>query len=198
MKNNLLIKYLILSFIFMLFFMFIFIFLYQSIANNNNTKEQIAIDLKTEIEKQNEIKSLDDSLKMMLKEKELLDSHFAKSSDIVLFLDTIEQLGEEVFVKMEVFSVEQPKIKKEIQTEDNIETEDNQDIKNNGLIIDMRILGSFEGIYKFITLLENAPYEIEILSFDIQNEKGQNLDNKNSAPSLWNGMLKVKLISFVL
>ena len=181
----------------MLFFVFIFIFLYQGIANNNNIKEQIAIDLKTEVAKQNEIKSLDSSLKMISKEKELLNSHFAKSSNIVLFLDTIERLAGEVSAKVEVFSVEQPKIKKEIEIEDDIVLEEDIIIKNNGLIIGMRISSDFEGIYKFIKLLENAPYELEILSFDIQNNKVQIVDGQNSESPVWNGTLKVKLISFI-
>ena len=53
--------------------------------------------------------------------------------------------------------------------------------------------GSFESLYKYITLLENAPYELEISSFVLSKENS-NVLTGNIA---WSLSLKIKLLSFV-
>lgn len=183
MINNAHKKYLILSFIFLLFSSLFFFFLYMGIRDNNATARQADLDWNVEAKRQNELNTLDSSLRALADEKILFDSHFAKSSDVVPFLDTLEQLASSVSAKAEVYAVEQ-------------KTDTTEGAKPN-LIVGIKVLGSFESIYKFITLLENAPYELEILSMGVEKIlDAQSIDGKFTTPE-WSSVLKVKLISFI-
>ncbi len=122
----------------------------------------------TEANRRNEIKTLNDSVKMIEEEKIRLETHFAKSSDIVPFLDTIEGLAPKVSVETEVSAVD--------VAED-----------HSGLLIGMKASGTFSGLYKFLTLLENSPYELKFIGMDI---------NKETA-SKWNAVFQIKLLSFI-
>lgn len=183
MINNSHKKYLALSFIFLLFSALFFFFLYKGIKDNNAISKKADIDWTVELKRQEEIKTLDSSLRALAQEKALFDSHFAKSSDIVPFLDTVEQLAAKVGARAEVYAVEQ-------------KTDTTEGAKPS-LVVGMKATGSFEAIYKFITLLENAPYELEILSMGIEKlSDAENIDGKYKAPG-WSSVLRVKLISFV-
>jgi len=84
----------------------------------------------------------------MTNSQALLETHFIKSSDVVPFLNTIEALGPAVGASAEIDSV---------------------DTSPDGasLIVELQASGSFGAVYKFLTLLENSPYELNFLSMDI-------------------------------
>ena len=111
--------------------------------------------------------------KGIAKEKILLESHFVKDSNIAPFLDTLEDLAIKANTKAEVVSV---------------------DIGNDtqGLTLQMKAVGSFSAIYKFINLLENSFYEMDFVSVDMQK-----INSKDAKDVVWQALLKINLISFI-
>lgn len=168
--------HLLLSIIFLGAFVFIFAFFLREI-NNNNNEVQLAEDMwQKETLRREEIKTLNSSVKIIEEEIKELETHFAKSSDIVPFLDTMEKLATRAGTQAEVVSV-------------NI-SED-----RSGLLVGMKVSGNFEGLYKFLTLLENSPYELEFLSMNMS--KGAVAENSNTKIPKWEALFKIKLLSFV-
>ena len=156
-----------------------FFLLYKKIENNIGISKQAQIDLQTEMGKREEIKNFNDSFKSIAEDKTLFETHFVQSSNIVPFLNTIGQMASSVGTKLEVSSIE--------VAED-----------NTGLIMEMNDTGSFLQVYKFTTLLENSPYELEFSSVDMTTPPPQQTDkNKNAKGNVWQAVFKMKLISFI-
>jgi hypothetical protein len=149
-----------------------FIFFYRTIEDKQGEFQTQEKKWVAETERRNEIKALDRSVKMVEGERARLATHFAKSSDAVPFLDTIEALAPRVGAKAEVTSVE---------------------IAENraGLLVGMKASGSFESLHKFITLLENSPYELEFMGVDINKETSE------SARGSWEAVFRIRLVSFI-
>ena len=152
--------------------------------NKINSNEKIFRDnelkWQQEVDRRYEIRSQNSSIKKIEKEKELLEVHFAKSSNIVPFLDLIETIGKKVEIKAQVTSVDIPD-------------------KNGTLNIEMKAVGSFEKLYKFILLLENSSYEIEFSSINIEKENIAIIPiaNKKTEFPNWQLNLKMELLSFI-
>lgn len=171
---------LLLSIIFFVFLSFAIFFLYGKI-NSNNEKAELAIsELENETNTSSQIKLLNNSIETIKEDKVKLETHFARSSDIVPFLDTIEGLGPKAGVKAETTGV--------FILED-----------NSGLVVKINASGSFSGIYKFLRLLENSPYELEFVGFDIQKQAGSNVVSGETLVKnfTWDGTFNIKLLSFV-
>jgi len=178
MQNNLTKIQLSVSIIFLFFSIFIFSFTYYLI-----NKSDIGFKVKEEkwqIEKfkRDEIKALDHSVKAVEEERAQLESHFAQSSDIVPFLDTIEALAPKTGAKAEVTSVD-------ILAD------------NTGLLVGMKASGTFSSLYRFLTLLENSPYELKFMRMDMNKQIDANGGNKNITSREWEMVFKVKLLSFI-
>lgn len=156
---------------------YVFSFLYKKIGENKTTARAAQIEWQTEATRRDEIRSLEHSIRDISKERILLESHFAKSSDVVPFLDTIEQLAKKVGANPEIVSVDIPKDK-------------------TGLLVGLKASGSFESIYKFLMLLENSPYELEFVSADMQHSNTQIVSDKKGEVPRWEAVLKIRLISF--
>jgi Tfp pilus assembly protein PilO len=101
-----------------------------------------------------------------------LESHFVTSKDVVSFLDLMEGLGNKVGATSEVTLIDVPK-------------------DQSYLTVEIKASGNFESIYKFISLLENSPYELEIMS--MRMDSNSQTEGQNS----WSSVLKIKLLSFV-
>ncbi len=168
---------LIFSIIFLIFSCAVFFFLYKKTEGNKAVAEDAQTKWQNEATRRDEIRSLGRSLKDIENERNLLESHFAYGSDIVPFLDTIEKLATEVNAKPEIVSVDIPKNKK-------------------GLYAVVKASGSFESIYKYLTLLENSPYELEFTSANIQNLSTGDPAAQNST-SGWEAVFKIQLLSFI-
>ena len=178
MNHNSLKKSLVLSILFFLIALFVLIFLYRVIDSNETKSQATLTEWQTEMSKLNEIKLLNNSAKIISEQKDLLETHFAKNSDAVPFLDMIEKLGPTSGTKVEVTSVG--------VSPDNVT-----------LLVGLKASGSFENIYKFQALLENSPYEVEFDSIDISKSDLKNDSQKNSTKSSWDGTFKIKLITFI-
>ncbi len=165
------------SAIFLIFSCLIFFFFYRAINNNEKESQAKELEWRNESFRRDEIKTLDRSIKIIEGEMKQLETHFAQSSDIVPFLDTIEGLALKVGAKAEVASV-------------NILTD------QTGLMVGLKGSGNFENLYKFLTLLENSPYELEFIDMDLRRETELNAGNKNVTVSKWNVIFTIKLLSF--
>jgi len=159
----------ILAIMFLVFSCFAFFFLYKEINKNKKIAQETQAKWQNEASRREEIRSLERLIKSINKEKDLVESHFAQSSNIVPFLDTIEKLAVSSKAKSEVVSVDIL-----------------QD--GSGLSVGLKTSGSFEAIYKFLTLLENSSYELEFVSVNIQ---------KLSTQAGWEATFKIKLLSFI-
>ena len=178
-----------LAIIFFFVFSISFYFIYKGIKNKEQNTEKILTQLQDENLRRSEIKTIMKSLQLIQNDNELLQAHFAKGSDLVPFLNTIDGLAPKIGGEDEIISVD-------------ITPEKNE------LVLGVRVLGSFESIYRFITLLENSSYEIEFLGVDIQKSgnMGTSINGKAVAGIKsektgkfyqWEGLLKIKLISFI-
>lgn len=166
---------LLLSLLFLLVSVFSFYSLYFKIKNDNLETDQMFAEWQKDYKQREDTKLLSNFLKNTIEERKLLDSHFAKSSDVVPFLDMLENLASRVGAKAEVLVINVPN-------------------DNTGLYVEARAAGSFESLYKFIKLLENSPYETEVTSMNITRVSSS--DDAKSA-SGWTINLKIKLISFI-
>ena len=153
----------------------VFYFLLKEIDKNQTVYQEKETQWQTEVDRRASIRLLNNSISKIQKEKDLLESHFAESTNAVPFLDTLESIGEKARVKAQVVSV---------------------DISKDGksLTVELKAVGSFESIYKYILLLENSPYELDFVSTSIQKENSSDALSKKSS---WSADIKVKLLSFV-
>lgn len=171
-----------------------FFFLYREVDSNNKKAEQATAEFENEISLRSEAKLLNDSIETVKEDGEKLGTHFAESSDIVPFLNTVEGLAKKVGATAEIASVDELK-------------------DGGGLIMKVQTSGSFRNIYKFLTLLENSQYELEFTDIDIQKESGSTPTpdpdpepdaegevKEVPAPVLdskWQAVFGIKLLSFI-
>lgn len=152
----------------------IFYYLYNKIEENNINTKEVDIELQEQIKYLDEIRLLRRGVEIIEKEKIELEKHFTQSSNLVPFLDTIEGLARKVGATAETVSVD--------ISSDNL-----------NLFVGLKAEGSFASLYKFITLLENSPHELEFTSLDLSREITQ---NTKSTPK-WVVRIRIKLISFI-
>ncbi len=162
------------SIIFLALSGYIFYFLYNKIGENRANVEKLSIEEQTAESHIRELRSLDIGLKAIDKEKTELEKHFVSSSNLVPFLDSIESLGSRVGAEAETSSV---------------------DISSDkaSLLVGVKAKGTFESLYRFLTLVENSPYELEIYSLDLAKDLPQGTVETKG----WVLQIKIKLISFL-
>lgn len=190
MQNKFKKSLIFISIIILILFIVAFWFLYNQVQKKNVNSEKVLTEWQVEDARRNEIKTIMKSIQTIQTNNELIEMHFAKGSNFVPFLDTIDSFAPKIGGEDEVVSVD---ITPETQE----------------LIVGIKVLGSFEAIYKFLTLLENSPYEIEFLAMDIQKGLAQNVADKNGKSAVgiksektgkffpWEGLFKIKLLSFM-
>lgn len=149
-----------------------FFFLFQEVNENKKLTEEARAKWQMEEARRQEIRSLEIFLEDVIVKREEFDSHFARSSNIVPFLDSIEELARRVSAEPEVVSVDS--------------TQDGQ-----GLTVVVRASGSFGALYKFLELLENSPYELEFTTVDISKTSGA------QAGKDWEAFFRLNLLSFL-
>lgn len=178
MQNSFPKKSFLISTTFMILSCLGFFFFLQVINNSNKELQTKEGEWQNEEQRRDGIKMLERSVKAIEGERAQLETHFAQSSDIVPFLDTIEGLAPKVSVKAEVTSVD-------VLSD------------SGGLLVGMNASGTFSNLYKFLTLLENSPYELEFISMDMHKETGVSVEGKNTTLPKWNVIFKIKLLSFM-
>lgn len=178
MKNNLKKIPLIFSAVLLAVLCAAFIFLYITIDNKNQKAQVDTTTWQTENQRRDAITALDRTLKKIEGNRAQLETHFAKSTDIVPFLDTIEKLAPKVGAVAQVNAV-------------------NANADNTGLTVDLKAEGNFEAVYKFLTLLENSPYELDFLSLDIHKSTAGIVPAKGAKNTSWEAVFKIQLLTFV-
>ncbi|MEK7564514.1 MAG: hypothetical protein AAB510_03040 [Patescibacteria group bacterium] len=168
------------SIIFFILSIGLFLFIYREVHQNKIKKEELGVNLATEIKRQDDIKSLERSIELIKEDKILLETHFAESRDVVPFLNSIESIARKTGVKAEVTSVD---VSKDSST----------------LVVGIRSLASFESLYKFLILLENSPYETSFTLVSMQKESNaQNTEEGTEIQKAkWQMNLNIKLLSFI-
>lgn len=147
----------------------------------DNKKESFLAEEKwqTETTQRESAKSLVSSINVIEPEKNLLESHFVKSSDVVPFLNTIEKMANDTGVKSEVVSIG--------ISPDKI-----------SFLVEMNASGSFENIYKLVTLLENSQYDLEFVMANIRSSNIQNTTIGNDTKiKEWTASFQIRLLSFI-
>jgi hypothetical protein len=144
----------------------------KSISENKAVAKEALLVWEKEESRRNELKSLDAFISKTEADRAQLDLHFAQSSNVVPFLDSLEELGQLAGAKSEVMSVEVPK-------------------DGGGLVVAVEAKGNFGEVYKFLELLENSPYELEFLNADI----GRTGEGETKAA--WEGLFKIRLLTFM-
>ena len=162
-----------LSLFIFLIFSYAFYFIHAQVKEKNVLAEDTNLKWQEEVNKLEEAKMLDRGIKAVSRESSTVDTHFGKNSDLVPFLDTIEELASLVGAKAETTSVE---ISPDKQT----------------LLVGLKADGTFESLYKFLTLLENSPYRLEFTSTQFLLSSSQ----AGSSP-MWKAVFMIKLVSFV-
>lgn len=175
MKINAQIKYLIASFLFFVFACFSYWFLLGKIAENKRISDEGEIAWQSESTRRYDLNSLERSLKDINKEINAFERHFVRSNDVVSFLNYIEYLGSLVGVKAQIESVD--------SVEEKVGTVLNLGVSTSG---------SFSAIYKFLMLLENSQYEIEVVDLTLNRQSA----SATTASPIWSGSFRIKLLSF--
>ncbi|HBA45692.1 hypothetical protein A2W67_01260 [Candidatus Nomurabacteria bacterium RIFCSPLOWO2_02_40_28] len=161
------------SIIFLLFSCLAFFYFYGAIDNSNRETKLAESEWQSQVKKRDELKKLESSFSEVEKERTQLETHFAESSNIVPFLDTVEGLAPMVAAKAEVMSVE---------------------IMGDSpfLMVGMNVSGSFEAIYRFLMLLENSPYELDFASMNLERQAPS-----NASETKWTAFFNIRLLSFI-
>ncbi len=182
MRNNFQKLSLILSAVFFLAVAAVFVFLYQKINENNQKAEMDASLLQADTKARDGLRALDLSLEQNAPEMASLQSHFTKSSDAVPFLDALQKLAATAKASAQI---------------DSVDTGTN----NNGLTVGLTASGSFASVYKFLTLLENSPDELNFLSMDLHSLPIPAQPTSAKAPKIqipqWEAVFKIQLLSFI-
>lgn len=147
-------------------------FVYKKIGDNKIAAALTIAEWRAEYQKRQEIRTLNIFLENVREEREALDRHFARGSNVVPFLDSLEELGKLVGGRAQVLSVETPG-------------------EGKDLVVTLRTEGSFESVYKFLELLENSPYPLLFMNLDM-SRLGEEGINAN-----WEGLFKIKLLTFI-
>lgn len=178
MKNNFPKKQILFSTLFFIFSIALFFYFFKMTNKNKEISQMAEKEWQVESSNRDKMKTLNKTLRAIEKERMELETHFAQSSDIVPFLNTIDQLGPKVGVVVNVSSVDILK-------------------DSLGLLVAMKASGSFDGLYRFLILLENSPYEIEVISTDLKRETISDADDVTIQNPKWNANFRIKLLSFV-
>ena len=159
----------------------VFVFFY--IFNHINLKNANSIDLidktETELIRRNKITALNSQIKSIAKEREMLDTHFIKSSDIVPFLDNLQFLAIETGAFAEVSSLG--------ITEDGL-----------GLKVEMKASGNFLSLYKLLALLQSSQYELNFTSISFESKSVLDPTGKIKINlGKWDVSFNLTLLSFI-
>lgn len=150
----------------------VFFFLHNYINKKNSIAVASADEWKAEETKRANVKAMEQFLEERAQDRQEIDTHFVPSTDVVGFLDHIESFGPKVGAVGEVTLIDAAK-------------------DGSGISVEIRAKGNFESVYKFLALLENAPYEIEITTMNMRMLEG------GEGARVWEATFKIKLLSFI-
>ncbi len=157
---------------------FAFFYVFQSINTKNENTAILLEQIKTESDRRNKVTALNAEIKAIAPQRAVLETHFANSSDVVPFLDTLQELSRQALAPAEVSSVDLSKDGKTLE-------------------VSMNAQGDFAGISRLLALLQNSPYELDFSSVDIKRKILSDAEAKiASGMPAWNASFKLNLLSF--
>ena len=158
----------------------IFIFMYMKINSSNTQTTSNRNAWLEEYNKRGHMADLEQSLRQIASQRALLDTHFAKRSDVVPFFNAMDEtLAPLTGVKANIVSVD-------------------TGTSNNQMIINLEASGSFESVYKYLTLLENSAYELDFQTVDMHSSLyGGGVAPTSVQNSTWQATFKIQLLSFI-
>ncbi len=167
-----------LSVVFAAIFIFSFFYILRIIKIKGDNANRLGNEVQAEADRRSKIASLNSEIKAIAPERAILETHFAKSSDVVPFLDTLQAIALEAGAPAEISSV-------------------NLNKDNGSLEVAMNAAGSFGNVHKLLALLQSSPYELDFSSVDLSRKTLSDAEAKTAGPiPEWEASFKLTLISF--
>jgi len=154
-----------------------FFYILNSVKSLNIDTASVDEQIQSEISRRNNIEALNEDLKNIAPQREMLNTHFAVDSDVVPFLDNLQALSIKAGSPSEVSSVDLNK-------------------DDGHLEVSMKTEGSFTSIYKLLELLENSPFEIDFSSVHLDSIVLSEADKKLGKTGGWSASFDLTLLSF--
>ena len=140
-----------------------YVFLFQDLRHVNATNAGLTRDTNAILAEQSQIGTIRQSLSDTDARRSTLSSYFVDPNNIVPFLETIEGYGKTAGVTTKFSGV---------QLGD----------KPTRLDVTVDANGSFTDVYRFVSMLEAAPYEITVSQADIETAVPPGLEPAGTAP----------------
>ncbi len=168
----------ILALVFIAIAGFLFLYILQRLEAKNTNAIYLASLAQSQIIHRQKIANMNSEVKSVAPERAKLDSHFAKSSDVVPFLDTLQELSVQAGSPAEFSSVNLSKDGKSLE-------------------VSMKAEGTFISVHKFLSLLENSSYEFDFSSVNLQKKVLSDAEKVAGKDSVWTMDFKFSLLSFI-
>ena len=166
MKKNYYIIFLGTSFLLLLSAIGGYVYLYSRITKKTESVESVAIEIENEKRSQQNISGLKRSIVLTEQKNKILESHFVTEGKVVNFIESIEMLGKESGVVVDIQSL-QP----------------GEQTGKEGLYVTLSLSGEFNSVNKFILLLENMPYQIVLGNVILSTDKKPVPSSSSTDPS---------------
>ncbi|GEM_PF-1753551 len=149
---------------------------YKISTEKSRTAETLSL-LKSEVKKESTLRFLAETLDKTTIERGKIDRYFVDIKGSAVFLERLQFFGKQAGVSVRL---------------ENVDIEDKTVLRVN-----LATNGGFGETYKFLELLENTPYAIEVKSININKVRVSLDDKKNTSPNNWSGVFTIRLLSFV-
>ena len=156
-----------------------YVFLFKQLKAVNAANVALTQDSNAILAEQSQIGVIKQSLSETDARRATLDSYFVDPNNVVPFLETIEGYGKTAGVTT-TFS--------EVQLAD----------KPTHLTVTVDAHGSFTNIYRFVSMLEAAPYQMQVAEADIQAAAPPgSLNPQNTVPAIttWDSAITLSVLS---
>lgn len=161
------------------------IFLYYYVFNDIHTKNGNVAEIagETEIQKEQNIenRALRSILLNTREDRERIDAHVLKDDDVVVFIETIENLGPQSGVAVITSSV-------------NVDDSSGNASTTTGYLkLKLNAQGTWENILHFVSLIENLPNKISVERFS-SSISSVNAEVKTKGPQTWQSAIELKVL----
>ena len=154
-----------------------FFYIFNSIQTLNQGSALLQEQIQSEKNRRDNISNLNTQIKNIAPQRETLESHFAKDSDVVPFLDNLQALSVKAGAPAEVSSV-------------------GLSSEGGHLEVSLKAKGDFSALHRLIALLENSPYELDFTEISLSQQPQTPDEIKSGKKTFWNLSVSLTLISF--
>lgn len=157
---------------------FVYFFIFKILENKSQKIADLQVFIDTEINKAQQSFNLKRQNDLIDSASQTIENHFLKSSDVPIFLSSIESIGSKTGAIIVISSVE------ETNTPDSA----------TSLSLKVGASGSYTSIYKTLVEIENLPYLSSINNISISSDKtaSSGLDKDN-----WSLNLNLVIKSYI-